>query len=540
MARVSAIFVAACMVLICASFAAVLYLAFGLPIGAALVCAIAALTGLTLCTIAANAWRGRNASSGQIVDLSRGIADLARQVAELGRRVADMEDKVANALDRAEDATAPLTAEIDEMGVLIRELAESVSAHDIALQSNGALRSNAAGSAFAETLSAAAAIAAPRPAQPHQGMFPAADPKPMAARRRDADAAGAIDCDAAPESVLKAAAGFKGLDAEAARSVLREAIEANRLEFHLQPILALPQRKVRYYEALARLRTADGELLAATDFLSAAEAGGLMPRIDNLMVFRCVQVVRRLMSKNRDVGLFCNIAAATLADAEFFPQFTEFMEANRAIAPALVFEFTQAAYRAFGPIETESLGTLMGWGFRFSLDHVGDLKLEPRDLADRGFRFVKVPATLLLNRHGGSIGDIHPADLTGLLSRFGIELIADRIENEGTVVDLLDYDVKYGQGYLFSQPRPVRAEILQTSVERSGAGAPAAKAEAAPAPKAPEAGGATVVAVVGASLPDARPETLQRPTALAQIARTVAARAAQGSGVRVQEAGARS
>src|SRR5260370_5909222 len=145
----SAIFVAACMVLVCASFAAVLYLAFGLPISAALVCAIAALTGLALCVIAANAWRGRNASSGQIVDLSRGIADLARQVTELGRRVAAMEGKVANALDRAEAATAPLTAELDEIGVLIRQLAESVSAHDMALQSGVALRSTAGASASA-------------------------------------------------------------------------------------------------------------------------------------------------------------------------------------------------------------------------------------------------------------------------------------------------------------------------------------------------------------------------------------------------------
>jgi cyclic-di-GMP phosphodiesterase TipF (flagellum assembly factor) len=42
--------------------------------------------------------------------------------------------------------------------------------------------------------------------------------------------------------------------------VLREAVAADRLEFYLQPILALPQRKPRYYEALARLRTSDGEL----------------------------------------------------------------------------------------------------------------------------------------------------------------------------------------------------------------------------------------------------------------------------------------
>ena len=28
------------------------------------------------------------------------------------------------------------------------------------------------------------------------------------------------------------------------------------------------------------------------------------------------------------------------------------------------------------------------------------------------------------------------------------------------VVDLLDYDVRFGQGFLFSPPRPVRAEAL--------------------------------------------------------------------------------
>jgi len=51
-----------------------------------------------------------------------------------------------------------------------------------------------------------------------------------------------------------------------------------------------------------------------------------------------------------------------------------------------------------------------------------------------------------------------------LLARAGIGLIAERIENEMTVVDLLDYDVRFGQGFLFSPPRPVRAEALQGSL----------------------------------------------------------------------------
>jgi cyclic-di-GMP phosphodiesterase TipF (flagellum assembly factor) len=137
------------------------------------------------------------------------------------------------------------------------------------------------------------------------------------------------------------------------------------------------------------------------------------------------------------------------------------MEANKAIAPALVFEFTQSALRQMGPIENESLAALRQRGYRFSLDNLSDLRVEPRDLAERGFRFVKAQASLLLNRTGTIVSDIHPQDFAGLLSRHNIELIAAKIETEGAVVDLLDYDVKFGQGFLFSPPRPVRPEVMQ-------------------------------------------------------------------------------
>ena len=274
--------------------------------------------------------------------------------------------------------------------------------------------------------------------------------------------------------------------------------------------MTLPQRKVRYYEAMSRLKVANGGIVAAGDFLEFAEAGSLMPKLDNLSVLRCVQVVRRLLLKNRDIGLFCNLAGATLTDAGF-PQLLEFIDANRAIAPSLVFEFTQSAVRAMGPIEHESLAALAERGFRFSMDNLADLRVEPRELTERGFRFIKVPAALLLNRVGAASTDIHPADFSDLLGRFGIDLIADRIESESMVVDLLDYDVRFGQGFLFSPPRPVRAEALQ------GMTADAAKdlAKSAAAEQGKRAGAlAHAAAAPGESAADARGGTLT------QLART--------------------
>ena len=55
--------------------------------------------------------------------------------------------------------------------------------------------------------------------------------------------------------------------------------------------------------------------------------------------------------------------------------------------------------------------------------------------------------------------------MSDLLARYSVSLIAERIEAEAQVVDLLEFDVRFGQGFLFSQPRPVRAEALRDTAE---------------------------------------------------------------------------
>jgi cyclic-di-GMP phosphodiesterase TipF (flagellum assembly factor) len=115
------------------------------------------------------------------------------------------------------------------------------------------------------------------------------------------------------------------------------------------------------------------------------------------------------------------------------------------------------------------------------MDNLTDLRVNARELNARGFRFVKVPAPLLFNRLGAVAVDIRPADFSESLGRFGIDLIADRIENENTVIDLLDYDVRFGQGVLFSPPRPLRAGALESVDVKADQQNETNGAEAAPA-----------------------------------------------------------
>lgn len=258
---------------------------------------------------------------------------------------------------------------------------------------------------------------------------------------------------------------------------IRASLEENRVDLYLQPIVTLPQRKTRFYEGLTRLRGRAGEVIMPGDYMRVAEPAGMMPVVDNLLLFRCVQVVRRLVARNREVGVFCNISAHSLLDSEFFPQFVEFMEHNADLAGHLYFEFPQHSVDALGPIERASLEALAALGFRFSLDHVRRLDMDLARLYDAGFRFVKAPVSLLLGDLRGTGALVRAEDLKALFERNGLELIAERIEDERAVVQVLDLDIRYGQGFLFGEPRAVREDALSAPAEtapRSASAGPAA------------------------------------------------------------------
>ena len=219
-------------------------------------------------------------------------------------------------------------------------------------------------------------------------------------------------------------------------------------------------RKVKYYEALTRLRGGAGEIIMPGDYMRVAEPAGMMPTIDNLLLFRCVQVVRKLNERDSDTGVFCNISANSLLDSEFFPQFVEYMQHNTMLADQLVFEFSQATIDACGPIEIASLDALAKLGFRFSMDQVTDINLDYRRLHNLNVRYVKIAAHVLVGQADDGRTDIRPEDIKELMARYGMNLIVDMIEKERAVVDVLDFNVDYGQGYLFGSPRPVRDEVL--------------------------------------------------------------------------------
>ena len=240
--------------------------------------------------------------------------------------------------------------------------------------------------------------------------------------------------------------------------IVHEALRLDRVDVYLQPIVSLPQRKNRYYECFTRIRSEDGTVIGPGQYIEIAEREGLVSAIDNMLLFRCVQLVRRTQRRNYDTAFFCNISRESLSDTGFITDFVDFVSENTDLAPKLFFEFGQADIESAPPITIGNLARLADLGFRFSLDQVRHLNLDLPGLSAKNFRFVKVDAHFFLNDPDNMGIGIAGSDIKKWLDRDGLDLIVEKIEDEKQLVELLDYGIDFGQGYLFGEPRLSRSD----------------------------------------------------------------------------------
>ena len=250
-------------------------------------------------------------------------------------------------------------------------------------------------------------------------------------------------------------------DAEARRmAAIVESFEADRIELHLQPIVSLPRRAVCFYEALARLRLADETLLLPGEFLPLLERLGDAAEFDRRVLNRTIAVARFLVACGSDALVSVNLSPRALEDAGFLRSLGRLLEAAPDTSGRIMLELPQRCWRSPDPDRARALAALRDKGVSFILDHVTDLRLDRLVLAERGVRFAKVTADLLLapDRHHDL--DIEVSELAAVLLRAGIELVAERVDREETVPELVHRNVPLAQGFVFAAPHAVRSQLL--------------------------------------------------------------------------------
>lgn len=253
---------------------------------------------------------------------------------------------------------------------------------------------------------------------------------------------------ASPDAIVK------NLTDEQVLTLVRAAVKQDRIDLFMQPIVNLPQRKMRFFEMFSRIRIKPQVYLAAERYIEVAIRQDLAPSIDNLLLLRSLQMIRDTGDDGH--AYFCNITSLTLNDPKFMGDLVEFIAQNRELAPRLVFELGQRDLASISADALPVLGGLSSLGCRFSMDLVKSISFDYAQLEARRIRFIKVEAGLLLKELKDSGGLRRLKRMKSELDTNGIDMIVEKIESEKQLIELLDLDIDYGQGYLFGKPEPAQ------------------------------------------------------------------------------------
>lgn len=226
------------------------------------------------------------------------------------------------------------------------------------------------------------------------------------------------------------------------------ALDGKTADLYLQPIVSLRNRDVIHYEAYLGIRDGKSEVIFQSEFIKLAKDPQVSVTLDNLLLFKCIQVIRRLGTRKSNMLFFCNISSLSLNDKYFFPKFVNFMLDNKGLASRLILQFTQKDVRKQSPSVWGSLATLSKCGYKFSMGDVDLFNNNLTELAAKNFHFVKIKTGML------PAESIDRNNITKAYKKQNIELILEKIMSEQGLSEILDCGVSAGQGKLFGRPLP--------------------------------------------------------------------------------------
>ncbi|HWT14731.1 MAG TPA: EAL domain-containing protein [Patescibacteria group bacterium] len=253
---------------------------------------------------------------------------------------------------------------------------------------------------------------------------------------------------------------------------LREAIEENRFEFDVQPIVplaALPQHEADITEhqgwrlgapgheilceLLLRMRDRRGEHVSPGVFVPLAERVGMMPKIDLWVVQHALTELGSRRDLVGRIAFNINLSNQTLADSESMALITNAIRASNVPARSLVFEITETSEMTSMHTVRRFMNQLREIGCRFALDDFGTGFSSFTHLRHLPVDFVKIEGSFVEGMADNELDHTMVSSIAGLAKSMKLAVIGEHVDSYATLVSLRQCGVEYAQGHWLGEPR---------------------------------------------------------------------------------------
>jgi diguanylate cyclase (GGDEF)-like protein len=225
------------------------------------------------------------------------------------------------------------------------------------------------------------------------------------------------------------------------------ALNQRRIELAYQPIVHADTGALSYYEALLRIRLADGQVIAPGAILPVAEKAGLIRLLDR----RVLDLALERLAADEELRLSVNASMATLQDPEWPNLFASALASHPGIGERLTLEITETTMIDDFDATRRVISACKQLGVKVAIDDFGAGHTSFRNLRELAFDVVKIDGVFIQNIANSEDDRFFVRTLVSLAHHLGIEVVAEWVEDQATAQILREIGVNYLQGALYGQ-----------------------------------------------------------------------------------------
>jgi len=248
-------------------------------------------------------------------------------------------------------------------------------------------------------------------------------------------------------------------------ALLKHALAEDGLfQLNFQPILSLESNEVSHYEVLLRLKDRSGNPVYPNEFIPAAERMGLIRLVDAWVLEHAIEKLAFEHTRGHRISFAINVSAPTLQTTDL-PDLLQGLINKYRIAPSnVILELTETAYIENFKMVLTNLNKISEMGVSVALDDFGVGFSSFSYLKQLPLSYVKLDGSYILDLENNPDNQVFVESLTNMVNAFGMQTIAEFVEDETTLKKLRELGVDYGQGYHIGKPLP---QLLDT-IARAG------------------------------------------------------------------------
>ncbi|MAW81751.1 MAG: GGDEF-domain containing protein [Parvularcula sp.] len=230
--------------------------------------------------------------------------------------------------------------------------------------------------------------------------------------------------------------------------VILTALNERRVRLAFQPIVSDLDETPKKFECLIRMRGEDGQNIPAPEFIPAAERLGLVHLLDR----RVLELALNTLAVIPNIHLNVNISMETVKDFVWAEGYIALLRNHQDLARRITVELTETQVIDSIDASIEFVSEIKRLGCCFGIDDFGAGYTSFRNLKAMDIDILKIDGSFVTGVSSSRENQLFVRTLLDLARNFGMQTVAEWVDNEADAMLLKGLGVDFLQGFLIGKP----------------------------------------------------------------------------------------